>query len=72
MKNLWNNSESLKYNKSDIASFDRRISVAPMMAYTDRHCRYFHRQKYRLLRRDQAKKAYPMPLTNQYRGFVDL
>jgi tRNA-dihydrouridine synthase A len=35
--------ESLKYNKSDIASFDRRISVAPMMAYTDRHCRYFHR-----------------------------
>ena len=39
-------SEYLKYNKSDIASFDRRISVAPMMAYTDRHCRYFHRQKY--------------------------
>jgi tRNA-dihydrouridine synthase A len=36
-------SESLKYNKSDIASFNRRISVAPMMAYTDRHCRYFHR-----------------------------
>ncbi|QOC23316.1 tRNA dihydrouridine(20/20a) synthase DusA [Wenzhouxiangella sp. AB-CW3] len=23
---------------------DRRISVAPMMDWTDRHCRYFHRQ----------------------------
>ena len=23
--------------------FDRRVSVAPMMAYTDKHCRYFHR-----------------------------
>jgi len=24
-------------------SFERRISVAPMMDWTDRHCRYFHR-----------------------------
>ena len=22
---------------------DRRLSVAPMMDWTDRHCRYFHR-----------------------------
>ncbi len=25
------------------ATFDRRVSVAPMMDWTDRHCRYFHR-----------------------------
>ena len=25
------------------ASLDRRLSVAPMMDWTDRHCRYFHR-----------------------------
>src|ERR1700753_2351824 len=25
------------------ASLDRRISVAPMMDYTDRHCRFVHR-----------------------------
>jgi tRNA-dihydrouridine synthase A len=24
-------------------NLDRRISVAPMMDWTDRHCRYFHR-----------------------------
>ena len=24
-------------------SLDRRLSVAPMMDWTDRHCRYFHR-----------------------------
>src|ERR1700741_1802049 len=23
--------------------FDRRFSIAPMMEWTDRHCRYFHR-----------------------------
>ena len=28
--------------KQDI-SMDRRVSVAPMMDYTDRHCRYFLR-----------------------------
>jgi tRNA-dihydrouridine synthase A len=26
------------------AQIDRRLCVAPMMDYTDRHCRYFHRQ----------------------------
>ena len=25
------------------ASLDRRLSVAPMMEWTDRHCRYLHR-----------------------------
>ena len=25
-------------------SIDRRVSVAPMMDWTDRHCRVFHRQ----------------------------
>ncbi len=28
------------------SSFDRRFSVAPMMDWTDRHCRYFHRLIY--------------------------
>lgn len=26
-----------------MSGLDRRLSVAPMMAWTDRHCRYFHR-----------------------------
>ena len=28
---------------SDKSTIDRRLSVAPMMDWTDRHCRYFHR-----------------------------
>jgi tRNA-dihydrouridine synthase A len=31
-----------KYWKSPV-TFDRRFSVAPMMEWTDRHCRFFHR-----------------------------
>ena len=27
----------------NIKKIDRRLTVAPMMAWTDRHCRYFHR-----------------------------
>ena len=30
--------------KRSHASLDRKFSVAPMMDWTDRHCRYFHRQ----------------------------
>jgi tRNA-dihydrouridine synthase A len=26
-----------------LKTLDRRLSVAPMMDWTDRHCRYFHR-----------------------------
>lgn len=31
-------------NRHQSESLDRRLSVAPMMDWTDRHCRYFHRQ----------------------------
>jgi len=30
--------------KSEALDFSARLSVAPMMDWTDRHCRYFHRQ----------------------------
>ena len=30
-------------NKQDILTSAARLSVAPMMAWTDRHCRVFHR-----------------------------
>ena len=30
-------------NSVGVSKLDRRISVAPMMDWTDRHCRYFHR-----------------------------
>ena len=26
-----------------LKTLDRRLSIAPMMDWTDRHCRYFHR-----------------------------
>ncbi len=32
------------YNENDMSGIDRRLSVAPMMDWTDRHCRYFLRQ----------------------------
>ena len=36
--------QKINQNNSEIAdSLDRRLSVAPMMDWTDRHCRYFHR-----------------------------
>ncbi len=34
----------MKNNKKDLNSVDRQFSVAPMMDWTDRHCRSFHRQ----------------------------
>ncbi len=33
----------LEKNTDTLPALDRRLSVAPMMDWTDRHCRYFHR-----------------------------
>ena len=38
-----NNSVSLHHRHGDGPLPDSRLAVAPMMACTDRHCRYFHR-----------------------------
>lgn len=35
--------ESAPMNSTGIKELDRTLSVAPMMDWTDRHCRYFHR-----------------------------
>lgn len=32
-----------KFNNMPVQPYNRRVSVAPMMDWTDRHCRYFHR-----------------------------
>ena len=33
----------MRFNSMEMNNLDRRISVAPMMDWTDRHCRYFLR-----------------------------
>lgn len=38
-----NNSVTLQHRSGDRPLPDSRLAVAPMMACTDRHCRYFHR-----------------------------
>lgn len=36
----WNGPEQ---KTDEMSNLDRRFSIAPMMDWTDRHCRYFHR-----------------------------
>jgi len=39
----WRRGKILKLNDKNGTSVDRRFSIAPMMDWTDRHCRFFHR-----------------------------
>ena len=42
-KTKFNNCKNFKKNKKTVKLVNRRFAIAPMMEWTDRHCRFFHR-----------------------------